>query len=252
MREFLSLIIMPVPVLYLLLIAAFVFFISKRQRTGKIFLIMAGIWFLIISTLPVPKILVKSLESKYHQLTEESIKNLPDSCDIIVLGGGHSDDKDLSPNNQLSTTAIGRVTEGIRIHRMIPGSRLILSGYSGGSEISQALALYRTALLLGVDSASMAMQGLPSNTLMEAEEYFKNFGTRNFLIVVTSEIHMPRAMMLFQKAGLNPIAAPTNQMLKNGSRKYRWRWIPSSRNIEMMDAAIHEYAGMIWAWVGGK
>jgi len=252
MREFLSLIIMPLPVLYLLLIAAFLYYIVKRRKTFKFFLLFAGIWFLIITTLPFPKILVKSLENRYSQLTDSVIRNFPDSCNIIILGGGHTDDRELSPNNQLSTDALGRLAEGIRIHRIIPGSRLILSGYSGGSELSQAQVLYRTALLLGVDSASMTMQTKPSNTWMEAEEYAKNFGKQHDIIVVTSDIHMPRAMMLFQKAGLNPIAAPTNQILKHGSQKDIWRWIPSSSNIAMMEVAVHEYAGILWFWIGGR
>lgn len=252
MREFLSLIIMPLPVLYLILVTALIFFISGHKKSGKILLVIAGIWFLIISTPLIPKLLVRSLENKYPSLTDEAIKNLPDSCDIIILGGGHSDDKDLSPNNQLSTTALGRLTEGIRIHKMIPGSRLILSGSRGRSEIAQARILYLTALILGADSASMVMQTLPANTQMEAEEYSRNFGTKNKLIVVTSDIHLPRAMLLFKKTGLDPVAAPTNQIIKYGSVKYRWRWMPSADCIKMMEAVIHEYAGMLWSIDGGK
>ena len=252
MREFLSLIIMPLPVMYLILITASILFISGHKKSGKILLVIAGIWFLIISTPLIPRLLVKSLENRYPQLTDESIKNLPDSCDIIILGGGHSDDKDLSPNNQLSTNALGRVVEGIRIHKMIPGSRLILSGYRGRSELTQAGILYRTALMLGVDSASMATQILPVNTRMEAEEYSKSFGSDNQIVVVTSDIHMPRAMLLFKKAGLDPVAAPTNQIIKYGSVKYRWKWMPSAGYISMMEAVIHEYAGMLWTIVGGK
>ena len=240
------------PVLYLLLIIASFFFMAHKSKTGRFFLVLSGIWLFIISTPLIPKSLVKSLESKYSQFTVESLKNLPGSCDIIVLGGGHSDDKNLSPNNQLSTTALARLAEGIRINRTVPGSRLILSGYRGKSELSQSLILYRTALMLGIDSASMAMQELPSNTRMEAEEYVKNFGKANGLIIVTSDIHMPRAMILFQKAGLNPVAAPTNQIIRYGSKKDPWRWMPSSENIGMMDAVIHEYAGMLWSRVGGK
>jgi len=252
MRLFLSFIILPLPVLFILLFAAFIFLILKKKRTGKFFLILTGIWFLIISTLPVPKVLVKALENKYPQLSETAIKNLPDSCDIIVLGGGHSDDKDLAPNNQLSTTALGRLVEGIRIHRIIPDSRLILSGYNGGLRLSQAMVLYQTALILEVDSTSMVLLSTPSNTQMEAEEYAKNFGTGNNLIVVTSDIDMPRAIMLFRKAGLDPVAAPTDQILRYGSGKYRLRWIPSASNIEMMERAIHEYAGILWMRLGGK
>jgi uncharacterized SAM-binding protein YcdF (DUF218 family) len=252
MREFLSFLIMPLPVLYMLLFVTFVFYSLERKRTGKILLGIIGIWFLIITTLPIPRVLVQTLENKYPQLSETAIKNLPDSCDIIVLGGGHSDDKDLSPNTQLSAQALVRLVEGIRIHKMIPGSKLILSGYSGGSRISQAMVLYQTALILKVDSTSMEIISTPSNTHMEAEEYAKNFGTKNDLIVVTSDIHMPRAIMLFRKAGLDPIAAPTNQILKYGSWKYRLKLIPSASNIVMMEEAIHEYAGIMWAWLGGK
>ncbi len=252
MREFLSLIIMPLPVLYMILVTAIIFFISGHKKSGKILLVIAGIWFLIISTPLIPKLLVRSLENKYPPLTDEAIENLPDSCDIIILGGGHSDDKDLSPNNQLSTNALGRLVEGIRIHKLIPGSRLILSGYRGRSELSQAGILYRTALILGADSASLVMQTLPANTMMEAEEYSENFGTENKLIVVTSDIHLPRAMLLFRKAGLDPVAAPTNQIIKYGSVKYSWRWMPSSVYVRMMESAIHEYAGMFWTFARRK
>ena len=252
MREFLSLMINPIPVLCLLLLVGFILFGLNRKRTGKIFLLIAGFWFFIISTPFLPKIIVKSLESRYLQLSDPVIKHLPDSCDIIVLGSEHSDDKNLSPNNQLSLIALSRLGEGIRIHRMIKGSRLILSGYGGRLKLSNAIVLYRTALILGIDSTSMAIQSSPTNTQMEAEEYAKNFGTKKNLIVVTSAIHMPRAIMHFHKAGINPIAAPADFILKHGSREDPWRWVPSSDYIDMMEAAIHEEVGIIWAKAGGK
>jgi uncharacterized SAM-binding protein YcdF (DUF218 family) len=252
MRNLLSMLIMPVPFLYILLTAGLVSYLFRRKRTMKFFLISAGIWFLVITTLPVPQLLVRSLENNYHQLADDEIKRLPGSCNIIVLGAGHTDDKALSPNNQLSNMALGRLVEGIRIHRMIPGSRLILSGYAGKSDLPQALVFYRTALSLGVDSAAMAMLSETITTRMEAEEYVRYFGKEKKLVIVTNALHMPRAMMHFRNAGLDPVPAPANQILKYGSVKNPWRWIPSSGNIRRMDEVIHEYAGMVWAWVGGK
>ncbi len=252
MREFITFMMDPVPILYLLLLGGFILFGLNRKRTGKLFLGIAGLWFLIITTPFLPKILVKSLEDKYPQLSDASITSIHGSCDIIILGGGHSDDKNLSPNNQLSTVALSRLVEGIRIHRLIRGSRLILSGSRGKSELPQALVLYRTALILGIDKTSMAMQTTPSNTRMEAEEYVKNFGTTNNLIVVTSAAHMPRAMMHFRKMGIDPIAAPTSRILKNGSYINPLDCIPSSDYIGMMVAVIHEYVGMIWVRLGGR
>jgi uncharacterized SAM-binding protein YcdF (DUF218 family) len=252
MREFLSLIINPVPVLYFLLLVGLILCGFNRKRTGKIIICIAGLWFFIITTPFLPKIIIKSLESQYPQLADSNIKTLHDSCNIIVLGSGLTDDKNLSPNNQLTPTSLSRLVEGIRIHKMIPDSRLILSGYGERSEISNALVYYRTALILGIDSVSMVIQALPSNTRMEAAEYVKNFGTENKLIVVTSANHMPRAIMLFHRAGIFPIAAPTNFFLKYGSHKYPWRWIPSSENVVIMEAAIHEELGIMWEKSGGQ
>jgi uncharacterized SAM-binding protein YcdF (DUF218 family) len=252
MREFLPLIINPVPILYFLLFAGISAIGLNYRKTGRVLITIAAIWFIIITTRFIPEIMVKSLEGRYSQLSDSSIRNLADSCDIIVLGGGHTDDKSLSPNNQLSLSALSRLIEGIRVHRIIPDSKLILSGYKGRSEITQAMVLYRTALILGVDSASILLLTAPSNTRMEAEEYAKKSATKKNLVLVTSAIHMPRAMLLFRQAGINPIASPADFIIKIRSRKYPWRWIPSSSNIGMMEKSIHEYAGIIWDRMGGK
>jgi uncharacterized SAM-binding protein YcdF (DUF218 family) len=242
---------MPLPVFYMLLLAALTFYLIGRKKTSKALIYFAAFWFLIISTPPVPRALVRSLENIYPHLTEEAIMNLPDSCDIIVLGGGHTDDMGLSANNQLSTTAIGRLTEGIRIHRMLPGSRLILSGYSGNSKLSQAMVLYRAALLIGVDSAAMFILEKPANTKQEAEEYVRNFGKNRTLIVVTNDMHMPRSVKMFRMAGIDPVPATTNQVIKYGSNK-RISWFPSAHYIAMIESAVHEYAGMGWAVLSGR
>jgi uncharacterized SAM-binding protein YcdF (DUF218 family) len=249
MRVFLSL-IMPVPILFYLLLAAVVLYRMNQRRKGKIMLWIAGLWFLVITTAPVPQILVQSLENQYSQISNDVLERLTGSVDIIVLGSGHSDDKSLSPNNQLGTTALERLVEGIRIQKMIPDSKLILSGYGYRSELPHALVLYRTALSLGMDSASMSILPLPSDTRMEADEYVRNFGNKNNLILVTSSKHMPRAMMLFKKAGLSPVPAPTAFIIKHESQKYPGYLVPSSSNIMMMEAVMHEYAGMIWSWMG--
>ncbi|MCX6122228.1 MAG: YdcF family protein [Ignavibacteriales bacterium] len=249
MREIL-LFIMPVPILFYFLLATIIFYRMNQRRRGKIMLWIAGLWFLVTTTAPVPQVLVQSFENQYSQISNDVLKKLTGSCNILVLGSGHSDDKSLSPNNQLGTTALERLVEGIRIKKMIPHSKLILSGYGYRSELSHALVLYRTALSLGVDSASMSTLPLPSDTRMEADEYIRNFGNKDNLILVTSSIHMPRAMTLFKKAGLNPVPAPTAFIIKHESQKYPGCLVPSSRNVMMMEEIMYAYVGMIWSWMG--
>jgi uncharacterized SAM-binding protein YcdF (DUF218 family) len=252
MRDLFNTIINPLPVLYLLLLAGSVCFVLKKKKSGKILFVIAVFWFFIISTPFIPKIIVRSLEEKYTQVTETSLRATGDSSNILVLGSEHIDDRNLTPNNQLSAIALARLVEGVRIYRITSGSRLILSGYGRNSSLSHAHVLYQTAKMLGVDTSRMAIQPFPANTREEAEAYVKKFGTKHKLILVTSAVHMPRAVLLFRKAGADPLAAPANFLLKNGSKKNPGWWVPASANIAMMEGALHEKAGIMLSKIGLK
>ena len=89
--------------------------------------------------------------------------------------------------------------------------------------------------------------GISENTKMEAFEYTHKFGTKNTLILVTDAIHMPRAMLLFGKAGQSPIPAPTNHMVKSIWKNGISGWFPVSSNIAMMESAMHEIGGLVYA-----
>ena len=59
--------------------------------------------------------------------------------------------------------------------------------------------------------------------------------------------------MHFRNAGLQPIPAPTNFIIRKnnipGSYAY---YFPSSGNIRNMEIVIQEYLGMVWAKMGGN
>jgi uncharacterized SAM-binding protein YcdF (DUF218 family) len=262
MKGILSQIIMPLPLFFLLITAGF-FFLWRKKKAWKILLLVAWCWLLFVSTRPVPAALVRHLEYKYKTLSQEQISELPDSVNIIVLGGGHADDMNLPPNDQLSTIALGRMVEGVRIYKgtehsltrhvgMAGSVKIIVSGYAGKGKISQAEVLYRNALMLGVDSSALIVSSKSSNTEEEAREYLRLCGSSRKLVIVTSAIHMPRAMMIFKSAGIDVIPAPTNHLIKYGSVKNKLGWVPSAGNISMMEQAMHEYVGILWVEIRHK
>jgi uncharacterized SAM-binding protein YcdF (DUF218 family) len=252
MREFLSILILPLSILYLLILLCEIFKLLKRKKATKWLFLIAAVWFLITSTTFIPHRLIRSLETQYQPLLNVDRLLVTKPVYIIVLGGGHSDDKNLPPNSQLSLIALGRLAEGIRIHHLIHDSKLVLSGYNGRLTVSHAEVLSKTAISLGVNPEDIEKLPEPKNTSDEANIFFKTFGKEYTLIIVTDAVHMARAMLLFREKGLHPIAAPTNYFLKTESVKNPWRWIPESENIKMMETAIHEYTGIFWSNLGGK
>ena len=252
MRELLSNIILPLPVFWILIIISFLFFRKKKGKIARICLWCGLFCLLVVSTPFIPKLLVQNLENKYSTCELETLQQKT-NIHILVLGGGQTNDSRLPANSQLSRGALARLTEGIRILNHLDGSILVTSGYSGKREdIPQAEVLAQTAMLLGIGSGRIKKQTLPKNTWMEATEYKRIFGDSTTLVLVTSAIHMPRAIYLFQKAGLNPIPAPTDYLVKKGEKINPLFWMPKSGNIAKTEAAVHEYVGMAWYRLGGK
>jgi uncharacterized SAM-binding protein YcdF (DUF218 family) len=240
---------MPLTIFWLIFLAGVFFYLLKHKRTSLVCGVFSIFWLAIISFPFLPDLLVKSLEDRFHPLLEVSQFNPKDSVYILVLGAGYTDNKNLPPNDQLSSNSLSRLSEAIRLHRLLNASLLVLSGSMHGQKVTEAELFMQTALALGVEENEIRLLGTPKNTRMEAYDYTSKFGTNNTLILVTDAIHMPRAMFLFQKAGQKPIPAPTNHLLKSNGRKLS-DWLPSALNIYKMEYAMHEIIGLAWAKTG--
>jgi len=76
-------------------------------------------------------------------------------------------------------------------------------------------------------------------------------GTNAFYLV-TSDIHMPRAMLGFQKAGMQPVPAPAGGCGRGDPLRLGLEHLyPRSHNLCATDRALHEYLGIVWARLTG-
>lgn len=246
MKEIISAIIMPLPLLFICIICGLLFLWRKKIKTGKVLFILSGLWLLIITTKPVPVLLVKNLERIYLPFFPDS-SDFAESVNIYVLAAGHTDDKRLPSNGQLSATGLARITEAVRLYREISPSRIIISGPGGLEDLNQAEVLKRTCLIMGVEDKNIELIKDGVNTRTEASEYIKKYGNDNELILVTSAIHMRRALIWFREYGIEPFPAPADFMIRQGSKKGKYQWMPSANYLKMMEAATHEYAGLVLA-----
>lgn len=266
LRKVAHFLIDPVSLCFVILLAG----LLLRYKSRKLFLyfaIAAAAIFVLCATPPLPNFLVASLERQYEAFgvqtppppklldspsKEDSSKSKvriplppPLPTHILILGGGHVSDPRLPPNDQLSDQALKRLIEGIRIYKILPHSKLVLSGYSREKiDRTHAEVMAQTALMLGVPPEDTLLSNTPWNTMHEAIDYNQKFGNQHPLVLVTSAIHMPRAMMHFKRAGLSPIPAPTNHQIKKDKLTKPIRLRPSTRNLRLMKKALHEYVGL--------
>jgi uncharacterized SAM-binding protein YcdF (DUF218 family) len=67
------------------------------------------------------------------------------------------------------------------------------------------------------------------------------------LILVTSASHMPRAVALFKKRGMNPIPAPAAHLVKARSGIIPGDFFPSAEGPLKAQLFVHEYLGILWS-----
>jgi len=220
--------LMPLSIgIFFLLIALF-FLYKKESKKVKRYLTFSILWMLLISWAPFSNLILQPLESSYAKL-----EKIPNNIDYILLLGGDREK---------------RAWEVLRLYHKIPNVKIITSGYALHDQISDA---QKTATLLmesGIPQEKILMQEEAKTTFEEAQYLKKEIGTQPF-ILVTSAYHMPRAMKIFKKAGLNPIAAPTdfNRPQESGIIS-----ILQSKQLKNTEHAWHEYLGIVAYKLQGK
>ena len=169
---------------------------------------------------------------------------------VVVLGGGHSDMGGMSATSQLSTSALARTVEAVRILRVLPDARLIVSGPGAGGRPSLATVLAQAAVSLGVSPARITLVDTARDTEEESIAVARLSGGGR-VALVTSAWHMPRAAGLFRKAGVDFVACPADFVSRRDDR-VRWsdlEW--DSESLERSTLAVHEYLGLLWLRLRG-
>lgn len=257
LKKLISPLLFPLPVLMLLLLAGLLLlWFTRRQRAGKIVITVSFILMLVMSYGPVPDFFMRRIEQKYPplQLSVHPDEPVPESLSsvkwIVVLGGGHSSDPKIPVASNLYTGTLYRLVEGIELHRKLPGTRLVLSGSAVWRNDSEAASMARTAVGLGVEPRNIVLEEQANDTEEQARLIKPIIGTDSFILVTTAS-HMPRAVALFTKEGMNPIPAPTEYRVAEADYMPR-DYYPSPGNLQKSELVVYETLGTLWARLRGR
>ncbi len=226
---------------------------TKRQKAGKILVTAGSLLVFLFSWAPISDLILGPLEDRYHAFGQaDSLLAVQSGTRYVaVLGGGNVSDPRLPPTGKLKEPSSVRLTEGIRIQRAIPGSKLILSGGAIADPQSNAEAMRDVALQLGVPDSNIILQTSPTNTHEEVVGFRERVGGAP-IVVVSSAAHLPRAIAMFEKAGMHPLPAPTDQLVKRRQQTDPSRLFPMARYLLASDRAVYEWYATLLARVRGE
>ncbi len=247
LKKFLGTLVMPIPLSLLLLVWALLLLLRRKTRWLGILIVALATALLTFTSYPPlnrPFMAEYEMTIPTYQQSEQPVDG------IVVLGSWHQSDDNLPLTSQIDDIGIVRLAEGIRIYRLNPGSKLIFTGYAGipADSASYPEKLKQLAMDLGVPETDIVTLTGPQDTFEEAQLIAEKFPEQK-LVLVTTAVHMPRALGLFNHAGLQPIPAPTGHFTKP---QQRWLTFPSAQSLANSEYWLHEELGMLWANLMGQ
>jgi uncharacterized SAM-binding protein YcdF (DUF218 family) len=245
LKKIVALLLMPMSLcLGVLGLGILLLWVRRRIGAAKIMLTLGFLVLTALSFTAVTDQIIKPLELCYPPLLDAS--KLKDVKWVVVLGGGHISNAELPPNSQVFKPSLSRIVEGIRIHRALPQSKLILSGGAVFDPVPEAVTMSAVARMLGVSPNDMILESQSQDTGQQSQ-FVQGIVQDDRCILVTSAIHMPRAMLVFEQKGLKPTPAPTDfgdWMRKENNPN---QFFPRASELRKVEAALHEYLGLLWA-----
>ncbi len=241
LTRLLTSLLMPLPLIMALLAAGLLVLITAKSRKTAIWLIASALVLLFAFSTPAVSIrALARLEGTYPLLDNPP----PEAEWIVVLGGGvkFNDDRPLAA--RLGESSLQRMTEGVRLARLLPEAKLIASG-----KVTAPVAA-AFAEEMGICRGRIVINSSPRNTHEESLEVKKLMGEDEKAILVTSASHMRRAAALFEGKGLTVIPSPTGHKAESPSgRTYLSGYLPRAINITFAEIVLKEKLGLLWAYL---
>jgi uncharacterized SAM-binding protein YcdF (DUF218 family) len=224
----------------------------KRPRISAVSIALALIVLLLTSNAWVSRSLVSSLEWQNLPPTE-----LPTAEAIVVLGGATKSAFPPRPFVDLNEQG-DRVIYAAQLYRQKKAPVIILSGGridwrgSGSSESADMAAVLTS---IGIPSEALIQEPDSLNTFQNAVNVKKILESRliNKVLLVTSALHMPRSLLIFQRQGIDAIPAPCDFLVSKGEfqelastpKAAILNLLPDVNNQHQFTSALKEYIGIL-------
>ncbi len=216
---------------------------NPTSKKIKLFLFSSILALYLLSSEPLASFILKPLENQYQYLIHpETYTNIKH---IVVLGGGQLPNEKLSSYSKLSEGSLNRLIETIRLKKIKPECKIIFSGGNTFDSKQTEADIYGLAYTELTNDVDYIKSAKAENTKQEAKDMYVLLADTPFFLV-SSASHMPRAIKIFEKTGLKPIACPSDYSVRSDHFTLS---PPNSGSLGRSEKAITEIVGRLWFWI---
>lgn len=224
--------------------------LGKRPQLARILVVGGLVLLMLCSNKYVSRLLIRPIEAQYPPIPELTAgAPLPPrlaACRyLVVLGGGNGLSPDMPATGLLSSSALGRIVEAVRLLRVLPAAKLVVCGPGDGVNATHATVLARAAQSLGINPDRVVYIETVRDTEDEAHAARRVIGDAP-MALVTSAWHMPRAMALFRHVGFDPVACPADFVSHTYDPFHLEYLLWDLASLQRSTVAVREHVGYLW------
>ena len=224
---------------------------TRHRRAGARIAIASLVLLLAIGVLPVGVLLANRLENRFPPW--DAAHGAPDG--IIVLGGAIRPRLSHDRGEPAIAGAAGRIVAIAKLARQFPAARIVYSG--GNSSLIPGAPpetdfLYSLLDDFGVPRERVQLESRSRNTAENAtySKAMANPKPGERWLLVTSAMHMPRAVGCFRRAGFAVEAYPVDWTTR-AQPGYGLSMSPVG-GLARTDNVMHEWEGLFAYWLSGR
>ena len=177
----------------------------------------------------------------------QSSQTVPNAQAIVVLSGMLVDVKSAEGITQ-EWGDPDRFFAGVELFKASKSKQLIFTGGLlpwSKSDQAEGDVLRRYAIEMGVPNDSIKVSGNAQNTFEEAKAIRAMLGPNENIILVTSAFHMPRAKLLFERAGFEVIPFAVDYKVSYSQTTFLDA-LPSAGALFHVDLGVREMIGRLY------
>jgi uncharacterized SAM-binding protein YcdF (DUF218 family) len=226
-----------------------------KSTAARTFLLAVSCLYAVAGIYAVPAVVARLLLTRgYHEFAAADAGAGPTA--IVVLGGGCDtiDGWNGGQKGVLGDESAARVLEAARVVRLMPDALVISSGgaaINDGKQLPVAIVMRDHLVQLGIPASKILLETESRDTHDEAVAIGPMLRARAIrqAVLVTSDVHMRRAVGAFREQGWEvvPAIAPDPSF----DRPWRHRVVPNGIGLAFSNAVVHELAGIPYYWARG-
>ncbi len=225
----------------MLLLAAW---LSRNANRKKTLLKTALVLFIIFSNSYIPKYIWYQYQSPYNEMKPGEKY----SAGILLGGFVNYDEKN---RRAFFNNSSDRFIQAVRLYRQGHIAKIIMTGgnalFIKDSKYSEADYVVKTLIDMGIPANDILAERMAKNTIENAAYSDRMLDSAHInepYVLITSALHMPRAIKIFRKKGMTVRPYPCDFRVTESDTRFSWHSIvPSSAAFDQWNMLFREFVG---------